>query len=111
MMGQSNFAGGFFLGALVGGVLGGVVGALATSRLNQQEDASDLDFGELSDELKRNLSNVTQEERMELARRGLEDKIAQLNSAIEDVRLQMANGHAEPLADPVSGTTRHPIEE
>ena len=99
-MSQGNFTGGFFLGALFGGVLGGVVGALAAQRLTP-EDSSDLDFGELSDELKRNLSNVTQEERMELARRGLEDKIAQLNSAIEDVRSQMNNGHATAEATPI----------
>lgn len=100
-MSQGNFTGGFFLGALFGGVLGGVVGALAAQRLTQEED-SHLDFGELSDELKRNLSNVTQEERMELARRGLEDKIAQLNSAIEDVRSQMSNGHTPAEPAPVA---------
>ena len=96
---QNHFAGGFFLGALVGGVVGGVVGVLATNRIGQQDEPNSLDFGELSDELKRNLSNVTQEERMELARRGLEDKISQLNTAIEDVRRQMGNGHAETLTD------------
>jgi len=99
-MSQGNFTGGFLLGALFGGVLGGVMGALAAQRFIQ-EDSPELDFGELSDELKRNLSSVTQEERMELARRGLEDKIAQLNSAIEDVRSQMNNGHTPTEATPI----------
>jgi len=106
-MSQGSFTGGFFLGALFGGVLGGVVGAIATQRLTQAED-SDLDFGELSDELKRNLSSVTQEERMELARRGLEDKIAQLNSAIEDVRSQMSNGHTPTESAPLPRTYPDP---
>ncbi len=99
-MSQGSFSGGFFLGALFGGVLGGVVGALAAQRLTPDDD-NNMEFGELSDELKRNLSNVTQEERMELARRGLEDKIAQLNSAIEDVRSQMSNGHVPTETAPL----------
>jgi uncharacterized protein YcfJ len=98
---QDNFAGGFFLGAVMGGILGGVIGALATAKLKSQPSGSDTtEFGKLSDDLQRNLADATTEERMEIARRGLEDKIAQLNSAIEDVRSQMgsANGHPEVLS-------------
>lgn len=94
---QNNFVGGFLLGTLVGGALGGVVGALAASRIQQsgrktksallKTDGS-LAFGEFDD---------PDEESIEAARLGLEDKIAQLNDAIDDVRQQLGgvNGHSE----------------
>ena len=38
---------------------------------------------------------MSSDERMEVARRGLEDKISELNAAIEEVRQQLgsSNGH------------------
>jgi hypothetical protein len=95
-MSQNNFASGFIAGAFVGGLIGGVVGVLASSRLRARHDSDDFT---LSDEDRRQLENATTEERMEIARRGLEDKISQLNMAIEDVRVQMGNvnnGHPTP---------------
>ncbi len=101
-MSQNNFAGGFIAGAFVGGIIGGVVGVLASNRL-RSEPADDF---ALSDEERRQLENATTEERMEIARRGLEDKISQLNTAIEDVRVQMGNvknGHSvADFSSPVS---------
>jgi hypothetical protein len=94
---QGNFVGGFLLGTLVGGALGGIVGVLAASRIQQsagktkpslsKADGS-LAFGEFDD---------GDEDSIEAARLGLEDKIAQLNEAIDDVRQQLGgiNGHAE----------------
>lgn len=87
-MSQNNFAGGFIAGAFLGGIVGGVVGVLASNRLRQ---AAPDDFSQLSEEERRQLENATAEERMEIARRGLEDKISQLNTAIEDVRVQMGS--------------------
>lgn len=91
-----NFAGGFLTGALVGGLMGGIVGVLVTSRLNRRGNDSD-SFKLTQDEDKsgRSLQGMS-EEQMETARRGLEDKIAQLNEAIDDVRQQLGgvNGHA-----------------
>jgi len=100
-MSQNNFAGGFIAGAFVGGIIGGVVGVLASNRLSQREDTDD--FSQLSEEERRQLENATTEERMEIARRGLEDKIAQLNTAIEDVRVQMSNVNSS--ANPPNGFT------
>lgn len=89
---QGNFIGGFLLGTVVGGVVGGVIGALAASRLNQEpvDDASfsKLDKAEGKPTKRRQLKAPT-EQSMEVARRGLEDKIAQLNDAIDDVRQQL----------------------
>ena len=88
-MSQNNFASGFVAGAFLGGVVGGIIGVLASNRLRQ--GALDEDFSQLSEEERQRLENATTEERMEIARRGLEDKIAQLNTAIEDVRGQMGS--------------------
>ncbi len=82
---RDNFAGGFLLGAIVGGVIGGIVGAVFAS--SRQENPS---LGEASDDLKPSFKAAA-ESKIELARRGLEDKIAQLNTAIDDVRQQLSN--------------------
>ena len=92
-----NFAGGFLAGALFGGVVGGIVGVLVTSRLSRETSESDsLKLAQDEDASGRSLQGMS-EERMEVARRGLEDKIAQLNEAIDDVRQQLGgvNGHAQ----------------
>lgn len=92
-MSQNNgFAGGFFLGAFVGGLIGGVVGTAIANRSlsgNEGENSSFLSSGQ---PLK-----LDTEEGIELARRRLEDKIAQLNLAIDDVRQQLSSGDEFPL--------------
>jgi gas vesicle protein len=92
---QGNFAGGFLLGSVVGGLVGGVVGVLVASRLAQQEDPeSETTLPGLDKQgknpKKRQIGGST-EQNIEIARRGLEDKIAQLNDAIDDVRQQLSS--------------------
>ena len=89
---NDNFAGGFFWGALLGGVIGGVVGsAIATRRptLDEEDNPSLLTSSQPV--------KLDSEESIELARRRLEDKIAQLNLAIDDVREQLGNVDDMPL--------------
>ena len=84
---RDNFLGGFLLGTLVGGTVCGVLGVvLSTRRSKEIEDKTDsfLDNGKPENIL-------DTEANIELARRRLEDKIAQLNGAIDDVRHQLAN--------------------
>lgn len=84
-MGQKdNFGSGFVLGSVVGGVVGGILGTLlatrnetAVTRKNSLEETQSPQF--------------TSEESMEVARHSLEDKIAQLNSAIDEVRQQLGS--------------------
>ena len=82
---RSGFGSGFILGALFGGVVGGVAGAIAASRVNKQNDTVEEDWIEGETSLQ-----FDTEENMEIARRRLENKIAQLNGAIDDVRQQMS---------------------
>lgn len=90
-MSQDNFSGGFVLGAIVGGVVGGIIGATLAS---QREEAEEGTSPELPKAKRR--VRASSEQNIELARRSLEDKIAQLNDAIDDVRQQLGNvnGHA-----------------
>ncbi|HEY9881745.1 MAG TPA: hypothetical protein V6D29_25060 [Leptolyngbyaceae cyanobacterium] len=97
---QDSFAGGFIAGALFGGVVGGVIGALATSRLRSSEEDTASRSLRPSRESFESIDDTT-EESMELARRRLEDKIAQLNEAIDDVRQQLGgfNGYPQDMLD------------
>lgn len=92
---SSNFTSGLFLGALLGGLVGGVAGVLAANRISRPKEDDAVNFSQLSEEIKQNLADMTSDERMEVARRGLEDKISELNAAIEEVRQQLgsSNGH------------------
>ncbi len=81
---KDNFAGGFLLGTIVGGVVGGILGTVLTNRITRDNSGVDLRDTE-------GVGNLDSEENIELARRRLEDKIAQLNLVIDDVRHQLGN--------------------
>jgi hypothetical protein len=97
---QDNFAGGFIAGAIFGGVVGGIVGALVASKVSNADAAAPEErFPKLdakSGKVRRGQLRAPTEQNMELARRGLEDKIAQLNDAIDDVRQQLGNVNGIP---------------
>ncbi|MBD2509347.1 hypothetical protein H6G91_18960 [Nostoc muscorum FACHB-395] len=96
---RDGFGSGFLAGAFVGGVFGGVIGALIASRRNPELLADD--EVELTDSqveakkiaAKRRQMKASESESIgiETARRSLEDKIAQLNATIDDVRKQLGN--------------------
>lgn len=92
MSNRDGFTSGFFLGATLGGLVGGVLGAVLASRITDQESV------ELLPEAsgKSVKSAKFNEDPMETARLSLEDKIAQLNQAIDDVRQQLGtvNGNS-----------------
>jgi predicted RNase H-like nuclease (RuvC/YqgF family) len=96
---RDGFASGFFAGAIVGSVVGGVVGALITQRRDLEviEEESELTNGtgeaKKTNILKRRTMKAAENEGMEIetARRSLEDKIAQLNATIDEVRKQLGN--------------------
>ena len=89
---QNNFGSGFILGSIVGGVVGGVLGTILTSRQEQQVTNQE-------DSRLKNGSRISlkSEESIELARHGLEEKIAQLNLAIDDVRQQLGSVEANSV--------------
>ena len=92
---KDGFGSGFVLGSIIGGVFGGLLGASLFSyrdKQNSKEPNKPLAEGEQA-------VKFTTEESIEVARHSLEDKIAQLNLAIDDVRQQLKtvnSNSAEP---------------
>jgi gas vesicle protein len=94
---RDGFTGGFIAGTVVGGVVGGVIGALLAARtLNEEADAEPKRKASLLDNntpraKRRQMKAASSEQTIEVARRSLEDKIAQLNETIDEVRLSLGN--------------------
>ena len=94
MSDRDNFGSGFVLGAILGGVVGGLLGTVLTSRRNDEAKA------EKKSRLKTlSTDSFPTDNSIENSRRTLEDKIAQLNLAIDDVRHQLGqvNGNEQDL--------------
>lgn len=93
---QDNFFGGFVVGTLFGGIVGGVAGAFLASKITARElkgrDADSLSEGQRSIDL-------SNEKSIESARRSLEDKIAKLNEAIDDVQQQLGGVNGNMPSD------------
>jgi gas vesicle protein len=92
---NDNFAGGFLAGAVIGGIVGGILGSLLTKRESDLLDSIKVDKSLLK---KSKQPKFTTEENIEQSRLSLEEKIAQLNHAIDDVRYQLGtvNGNSIP---------------
>jgi gas vesicle protein len=97
---REGFTGGFLAGVVVGGLVGGLIGALvAGQRDNDNNEAEQSLLNSRPREakpLKSRKRQLRAEESIEIARRSLEDKIAQLNTAIDDVRQQLGTVNGNP---------------
>lgn len=101
---RDGFASGFLVGSIVGGLVGGVIGALvATQRDNENNEESEKSLLNSNPReakaIRGRRRQLKAEESIEVARRRLEDKIAQLNTAIDDVRQQLGTVNGNP-SDP-----------
>ena len=108
---RDGFTGGFIAGTVVGSVVGGVIGALLASRVLNEADSntetrrkSNLIDGNNSKSKRRPLK-ASSEQTIEVARRSLEDKIAQLNETIDEVRLNLGNVNGNPPKANLERTT------
>jgi hypothetical protein len=100
MSNRGGFSGGFWLGTLVGGVVGGIVGAsIARERLNRIDDETEGGrlSGESNDKRPLKSSRSRRVDRMEIARRSLDDKISDLNNAIDSVRSSIGHVPGEEI--------------
>lgn len=97
---RDGFASGFFAGAIFGSLVGGIVGTLVASRRDPElaaEQELQMNTGSIearkASTAKRRQMKASEGEgmEMEMARRSLEDKIAQLNATIDEVRQQLGN--------------------
>ncbi len=112
---RDNFSGGFLLGTIVGGIIGGALGALfASGRLSElvssedpvlESNQTDTKAGKPS---RRSIKAANGRNDIEAARRGLEDKIAQLNEAIDDARQKLGGVNGMPPRESERSATREP---
>ncbi len=95
-----RFFGGFLAGTIFGGIVGGLVGTYLASRLEDStlEDEEGSARNALEGTLRnaRNLLRRSDDLDIEDARQGLEDKIAQLNDAIDKARQQLGQDNGTP---------------
>ncbi|BAZ69623.1 MAG: hypothetical protein KME28_05500 [Pelatocladus maniniholoensis HA4357-MV3] len=96
---RDGFASGFFFGAIFGSVVGGILGAVVVSRNDSELEAeseeqlspNQTEAKKLSLRRRHMKASETDSMEMETARRSLEDKIAQLNATIDEVRQQLGS--------------------
>lgn len=88
---RDGFGSGFLLGAIVGGVVGGLLGAIVAGDRSGESTPSRLGKKSEGKNLRTKTRELKAEEGIEVARRSLEDKIAQLNATIDDVRQQLGS--------------------
>lgn len=92
---RDGFSSGFIAGTLVGGIVGGLLGTLLASsqRASELEETESRRNANLppnsSRRQRRQFKSANSEQSIEMARRSLEDKIAQLNETIDEVRLTL----------------------
>lgn len=97
---REGFTGGFLAGVVVGGLVGGLIGALVAGQRDNDNNETEQSLLNSSPReakpLKSRKRQLRAEESIEIARRSLEDKIAQLNMAIDDVRQQLGTVNGNP---------------
>ncbi|MEM6401272.1 MAG: hypothetical protein AAF757_13720 [Cyanobacteria bacterium P01_D01_bin.116] len=103
---RDGFAGGFLAGAIFGSIVGGVIGTLAAQRRDAAEFAEDEAEERITGKGNSNFDKSGKRKQMrgasssgvemEVARRSLEDKIAQLNATIDEVRDQLGSVNNNP---------------
>jgi Na+/glutamate symporter len=88
-----RFLGGFIAGSLFGGLVGGLVASYLVKKLDDSLLGDEDNDGSLEGTLRsaRNLLRRSEDLSVEDAREGLEDKIAELNDAIDQARQQLSH--------------------
>jgi len=91
---RDGFGGGFALGTMLGILAGGALGAVLATRARQHREIEETPFAAAAapepDEL----------DAADSTRRSLEQKISQLNLAIDDVRQQLSTVRDPELEEP-----------
>ncbi|MEO0948221.1 MAG: hypothetical protein AAFY11_08775 [Cyanobacteria bacterium J06641_5] len=90
---REGFGNGFLLGSLVGGIVGGIVGAVLVSRSTEGDDGGEGDLFRAPTAI-----DASDAESLAVdARRSLEEKISQIDRAIEDVRQRLGSENGSPV--------------
>lgn len=91
---KDNFGGGFLLGAIIGGVVGGVIGTVIANKNNKKSDNWEDELNVKNSEY----SNFDSE-KIEHSRMSLEEKINQLNNAIDEVKISLTKNSEKEIID------------
>jgi hypothetical protein len=90
MSNRDDFNSGFLLGSLIGGVVGGIIGAVVANKANRLgSDTDKIVTDDQETELPRKRKSnrrLRKDDRLEIARQSLDDKILDLDRAIDSVR-------------------------
>jgi gas vesicle protein len=111
---KDGFSSGFFLGSIIGGLVGGTIGVLLANR--QQEGDEPEVLRRVKARTQGKSTKNTEAQNIESARQSLEDKIADLNGAIDEVRSSLNDAQLDPAiqinqAHQQVMTLEHPLEE
>jgi gas vesicle protein len=90
---KDGFSTGFLLGSIVGGLVGGTIGALLANRQLADDEPEVLRRVKARTQGKADRADA---QSIESARQSLEDKIADLNGAIDEVRSSLSEVQLEP---------------
>ncbi|MGB3535524.1 MAG: hypothetical protein WBA13_18650 [Microcoleaceae cyanobacterium] len=95
MSNRDGFTSGLVLGSVLGGIVGGVLGVVLNQRLSKET------LNVKQSDPNSPKQNEFASENIETTRLSLEDKIAQLNQAIDDVRHQLdtVNGNGNAMVE------------
>lgn len=91
---KDNFGGGFLLGTIIGGVVGGVIGTVIANKNNKKSNNWEDELNVKNPEY----SNFDHE-KIEDSRMSLEEKINQLNHAIDEVKISLTKNSEKEIID------------
>ena len=92
---KDNFSGGFLLGTIIGGVVGGIIGTVITNNNNKKNTNNWDEEINLKNSQYSNFDN----EKVEHSPMSLEEKINQLNNAIDDVKISLMKNSEKEIID------------
>lgn len=92
---KDNFGGGFLLGTIIGGVVGGIIGTVIANKNNKNNNNNWEEEINLNNAQYSNFDN----EKIEHSRMSLEEKINQLNNAIDDVKFSLMKNSEKEIID------------
>ncbi|MGI0479241.1 hypothetical protein ACN4EE_00465 [Geminocystis sp. CENA526] len=81
---KDNFGSGFILGTIIGGVVGGIIGTVIANKNNDKKNNWDDEMN-----VKNPKYSTFDDDQMEETRMSLEEKINQLNHAIDEVKVSL----------------------
>jgi hypothetical protein len=102
---RDGFSTGFLLGSVLGGLVGGAIGVILTSRQFDNDEPEVL--RRIKARTARNRAEGEEDRSMESARQSLENKIAELNGAIDEVRSSLSAVHINNAENMPLETVEH----